>query len=67
MAIASSGALAISDISSEFGGSGARSLSDYYAGDGLVASLLTDSSEVSDPLYAIQIILPTRRQVKRII
>jgi hypothetical protein len=44
MAIASSGALAISDISSEFGGSGARSLSDYYAGDGLVASLLTDSS-----------------------
>ena len=44
MAIASSGALAISDLSTEFGGSGARSLSDYYAGDGLVASLLTDSS-----------------------
>ena len=44
MTIASSGALSISDISSEFGGSGARSLSDYYAGAGLVASLLTDSS-----------------------
>ena len=44
MAIASSGAISISDISSEFGGSGARSLSDYYAGAGLVASLLTDSS-----------------------
>jgi hypothetical protein len=44
MAIASSGALAMSDLSTEFGGSGARSLSDYYAGDGLVASLLTDSS-----------------------
>ena len=41
MAIASSGAISISDISSEFGGSGARSLSDYYAGAGLVASLLT--------------------------
>ena len=44
MAIASSGALAISDISSEFDGSGARSLSDYYAGAGLVASSLTDTS-----------------------
>ena len=44
MAIASSGAISISDISSEFGGSGARSLSDYYAGAGLVASLLTDTS-----------------------
>ncbi len=44
MAIASSGAISISDLSSEFGGSGARSLSDYYAGAGLVASLLTDSS-----------------------
>ena len=44
MAIASSGAISISDISSEFGGSGARSLSYYYAGAGLVASLLTDSS-----------------------
>ena len=44
MAIASSGALSISDLSSEFGGSGARSLSDYYAGAGLVASLLTDTS-----------------------
>ena len=38
MTIASSGALSISDISSEFGGSGARSLSDYYAGAGLVAA-----------------------------
>ena len=36
MAIASSGAISISDLSSEFGGSGARSLSDYYAGAGLV-------------------------------
>ena len=44
MAIASSGAISISDISSEFGGSGARSLSDYYAGAGLVASSLTDTS-----------------------
>ena len=44
MAIASSGAISISDLSSEFGGSGARSLSDYYAGAGLVASLLTDTS-----------------------
>ena len=44
MAIASSGAISISDISSEFGGSGARSLSDYYAGAGLVAYLLTDTS-----------------------
>ena len=44
MAIASSGAISISDISSEFGGTGARSLSDYYAGAGLVASLLTDTS-----------------------
>ena len=44
MAIAGSGAISISDLSSEFGGSGARSLSDYYAGAGLVASLLTDSS-----------------------
>jgi len=44
MAIASSGALAISDLSTEFGGSGARSLSDYYAGAGLVASSLTDTS-----------------------
>jgi len=44
MAIASSGAISISDISSEFGGSGARSLSDYYAGAGLVASSLSDTS-----------------------
>ena len=44
MAIASSGAISMSDISSEFGGSGNRSLSDYYAGAGRVASLLTDSS-----------------------
>ena len=43
MAIASSGAISISDLSSEFGGSGARSLSDYYSGAVLVASLLTDT------------------------
>ena len=44
MAIASSGAISISDLSSEFGGSGARSLSDYYAGAGRGASVLTESS-----------------------
>jgi hypothetical protein len=44
MAIASSGALAISDIVSEFGGSGSHSLSEYRAGAGFVASSLTDSS-----------------------
>ena len=44
MAIASSGALAISDIVSEFGGSGSHSLSEYRAGSGFVASSLTDSS-----------------------
>ena len=44
MAIASSGAISMSDLSTEFGGSCNRSLSDYYAGAGRVASLLTDSS-----------------------
>ena len=38
MTIKSSGSLAISEISDEFGGSGTRSLSDYYAGAGLVAA-----------------------------
>ena len=39
MAITSSGAISISEIASEFGGSGKSfSLSDYYAGAGLVAS-----------------------------
>ena len=57
MAIASSGALAMSDLSSEFGGSGARSLSDYYAGAGLVASLLTDTVSYT------HLTLPTNREV----
>ena len=43
MAIGSSGAVSISDLASEFGGSISHSLSEYYSGAGLVASSLTDT------------------------
>lgn len=43
MAIGSSGAVSISDLASEFGGSVSHSLSEYYSGAGLVASSLTDT------------------------
>lgn len=41
MAVKSSGTLGISDISAEFGGSGQRSLSQYYRGGGRVPSGVT--------------------------
>ena len=48
MALQSSGSISILEIAAEFGfqsgQSQFRNLSDYYAGDGLVASLLTDTS-----------------------
>ena len=48
MALQSSGSISILELAAEFGfqsGQGNfRNLSDYYAGDGLVASSLTDTS-----------------------
>jgi len=44
MALQSSGSISLQDIADEFSGGVDKSLSEYYAGAGRVASLLTDSS-----------------------
>ena len=49
MAIGSSGAVSISDLASEVGGSISHSLSEYYSGAGLVASNLTDTDGKAVP------------------
>ena len=55
MALQSSGSISILELAAEFGfqsGQGNfRNLSDYYAGDGLVASSLTDTSGNTRQLY----------------